>query len=171
MTALKKVYLGLGANLGDKLSNIHQAYEWIEKTIGLIVTKSSIYKSPPWGFDSKDDFYNSVILVETALEVNELLDNIQWIEKQLGKSSSFTIGYQSRIIDIDILDYNQEVITTQRLHLPHSHMEQRAFVLFPLKEVNSHWHHPISKHSINQLIKDFSNKEQLTTLEKLINVK
>ena len=150
---LNTVYIGVGTNLGDKLSNIRMAYVLIQTSVGEITRKSFIYKTPPWGFKSTAFFYNSVIEVKTFLSSDFLLDALQKIEKKLGKSQELKIGYASRLIDLDIIDFNNQIIDTKRLTVPHSHLSNRNFVLYPLQDVCSNWKHPKSKKKIDELIK------------------
>lgn len=157
MSKLNYSYIGLGSNLGNKLENIHLAYILIQKKIGNICGKSSIYQTPPWGFDSKDDFYNSVILIETKLGAQELLTQLKLIESELGRDATLKIGYSSRVIDLDIIDFNNEIISRNDLVVPHPHIEKRNFVLYPLQEINSKWIHPKNNMTIENLI-DYLNK-------------
>jgi len=156
MKKLNIAYIGVGTNLGDKLQNIRLAYQLIQNNIGIISRKSNLYKTPPWGFESTEEFYNSVIKVDTYLEPEHLLDELQKIEMQLGKKQTFTIGYSSRLIDLDIIDFNNKIIDTNRLSIPHSHLAERNFVLAPLFDVCPKWIHPKSKKSIHQLIEDLN---------------
>lgn len=130
-----KTYLGLGTNLGDKTKNLKNAIDVLSKEVGEIIDHSSIYETPPWGFESNDSFYNAVILLETHLNENELLLKCQAIEKELGRIKTLSEGYESRIIDIDILLYEGVKIQTKSLTIPHLLIEQRAFVLKPLVEL------------------------------------
>lgn len=154
MKKLNTVYIGVGTNLGDKLNNIHLAYQAIQSHIGDITGKSFIYKTPPWGFHSTEDFYNSVIKVKTTLPPMDLLDQLQVIEKSLGKTPTYTIGYSSRLIDLDIIDYNNEIIENNRLSIPHSHIADRNFVIFPLYDVCPNWVHPKTNKPILALKKE-----------------
>tara|TARA_B100000809_G_scaffold255813_1_gene294901 strand:+ start:564 stop:1064 length:501 start_codon:yes stop_codon:yes gene_type:complete len=162
MSKLNYLYLGLGSNLGDKLNNIHLAYCLIQKKIGVICRKSFVYKTPPWGFDSEEYFFNSVILVKSNLTANDVLAKIKWIEARLGRETSYTIGYSSRIIDIDILDFNNDVNETESLILPHPHIEKRSFVLYPLQDVNSKWVHPKSNSSLENLITNLDKNTEIS---------
>jgi 2-amino-4-hydroxy-6-hydroxymethyldihydropteridine diphosphokinase len=157
MKKLNITYIGIGTNLGNKPNNIRLAYQYIQLNIGNITRKSKIYKSPPWGFESTEDFYNSVIEVNTILEPELLLDELQKIEKLLGKKQTFNIGYSSRLIDLDIIDFNNKIIDTERLSIPHSHLTERNFVLYPLFDVCPNWIHPKQKTSISELIKKINN--------------
>ena len=161
---LNTVYIGVGTNLGDKLNNIRMAYQMIQSSVGDITRKSFIYKTPPWGFESKEDFNNSVIEVKTKLDSIQLLDELQSIEKALGKKQAYQIGYASRLIDLDIIDFNGEIIDNKRLSIPHSHLSDRNFVLFPLFDVCPKWVHPKTKKSISKLIKAIENKGEISVV-------
>ena len=131
------IYLSLGSNLGDKEGNILRAYTLIEQRIGHIARKSSLHRTAPWGFESSNDFLNSVIAIETSLTPRELLTETQRIEKEIGRTAKTSADgtYQDRLIDIDILIYNDLIIGEPDLQIPHPLMNQRDFVLNPLKEV------------------------------------
>lgn len=147
------VYLGLGSNLGDSRATILHAYREIEKLIGTIVRQSAFYESEPWGFESENMFTNTVICVETRLLPFELLKQTQHVERLLGKtaqhateridrdevaSSLFTHHssvYHDRPIDIDILLYDDLTIDTPELKIPHPLMQERDFVMVPLREI------------------------------------
>ena len=131
------IYLSLGSNLGDKEGNILRAYALIEQRIGHIVRKSSLHRTAPWGFESSNDFLNSVIAIETSLTPRELLTETQRIEKEIGRTAKTSADgtYQDRLIDIDILIYNDLIIDEPDLQIPHPLMNQRDFVLNPLKEI------------------------------------
>lgn len=131
------IYLSLGSNLGDKEGNILRAYALIEERIGHIVRKSSLHRTEPWGFESSNDFLNSVIAIETSLTPRELLTETQRIEREIGRTAKTSAdgGYQDRLIDIDILMYNDIIIDEPDLQIPHPLMNQRDFVLNPLKEI------------------------------------
>ena len=131
------IYLSLGSNLGDKEGNILQAYTLIEQRIGHIARKSSLHRTAPWGFESSNDFLNSVIAIETSLTPRELLTETQRIEKEIGRTAKTSADgtYQDRLIDIDILIYNDLIIDEPDLQIPHPLMNQRDFVLKPLKEI------------------------------------
>ena len=145
-----QVYLGLGANLGNREETILAAYKEIERLVGVIVRRSAFYYSEPWGFESSHPFVNTVILVETPLSPKQLLRRTQQIERRLGKTrrhatdrkiiqhSTFNIqhsSYHDRPIDIDILLYDDLVIDTPELKIPHPLMQERDFVMVPLKEI------------------------------------
>lgn len=164
MSKLNYLYLGLGSNLGDKRENINLAYLHIQEKIGNIFRKSAIYETPPWGFQSEDVFYNTVIFLETELTAEQVLEKIQEIEKELGRVKDFKIGYSSRVIDIDILDYNNMILEKPQLVLPHPHIEKRNFVLYPMRDIAENWQHPKSRINIDQLIENLDKSEVIKRL-------
>ncbi|MDD2285038.1 MAG: 2-amino-4-hydroxy-6-hydroxymethyldihydropteridine diphosphokinase [Paludibacter sp.] len=131
-----KTYLGLGSNLGDKKGNIDQAIRKIATVTGEVICRSDYYVSAPWRFESEHDFVNVVICVETALQPLELLHQLQRIEQEMGRDHKSVDGvYADRIIDIDILLYDDLVIDLPELKVPHPHMKERDFVMKPLNEI------------------------------------
>lgn len=144
--------LGIGTNLGDKIKNLSNAIARIKDCHLEIISSSKIYQTPPWGFQSDDDFYNMAIKIETRLNPFQLLVEMKAIELQLGRSEKKSGKYASRLIDIDIIDYNQEVYSFPDLTVPHEHLEARVFVLFPLKDIHPNYQHPKTGVKIQELI-------------------
>ena len=130
------VYLSLGTNLGYRRRNIRRAIEKIGEQIGAVVRQSALYVSEPWGFESENNFVNAVVRCETALSPHKLLRATQRIERQMGRKQKSLDGvYHDRIIDIDILLYDDLTIDTPTLKIPHPLMQQRDFVMIPLGEI------------------------------------
>lgn len=131
-----KIYLGLGSNLGNKEENIRSAIQKIYEQVGEVQSCSSLYYSQPQGFISDNSFVNAVIQVETLYSPLRLLHQLQGIEKEMGRTEK-TAGeqYSDRIIDIDILLYENLQIDLPELKIPHPQMKTRDFVLKPLKEI------------------------------------
>ncbi len=149
----KKVYIVLGSNIGDKKGYIDKAYSYIEDKVGIVKSKSSYYQTSPWGFDSDDEFLNMVIVVESILKPNSIMNLLLEIENELGRvRDKRKEGYQSRIIDLDILLIDDLVIKNDLLIVPHPHMADRRFVLEPLSEIAGDFIHPIKQKSINHLL-------------------
>ncbi|MCR4770441.1 MAG: 2-amino-4-hydroxy-6-hydroxymethyldihydropteridine diphosphokinase [Bacteroidaceae bacterium] len=131
------VFLALGSNLGDKIANLLNAYNLIQNRIGQITAQSDFIISKPWGFQSDNNFVNSVVKVTTQLEPFELLHTTQQIERDLGRASKSSNGiYHDRVIDIDILIYDSISINTPELIIPHPHMQSRSFVTYPLSQID-----------------------------------
>lgn len=153
---INKVYILLGANLGDPIKQIKDACSLLSKKIGRIIASSSLYKSEAWGLEDQPIFFNQVIIIETSLNPIDCLRKCQEIELQLGRIRKEKWG--ARVIDIDILYFNNEIIESEDLSVPHPFIAQRNFTLFPLNEVDSNYIHPILKKSNSQLLKESEDK-------------
>ncbi len=130
------LYLSLGTNMGDRPKNLSQAMELIAREVGTVVAASDVIETEPWGFDSGNAFLNMVAKVETELEPIDALHVTQDIEKRLGRSEKSVNGvYHDRIIDIDLLMYDDLTMNTPQLTLPHPLMRQRPFVMEPLSQI------------------------------------
>lgn len=130
------VYLSLGANIGNRKRTIREAIEKIEEMVGVVVRQSTLYETKPWGFESPNDFINACICVETGLLPRQLLQTTQKIEKELGRiGKSVNQEYHDRVIDIDILLYDDLSIDEPDLKIPHPLMNERDFVMKPLQEI------------------------------------
>lgn len=133
------VYLGLGSNLGTKRRHLRRAVTLIKKQVGAVVRQSAYFVSEAWGFDSPHDFVNMVVCCETLLSPHELLAQTQSIEREMGRTQKSQNGlYHDRIIDIDILLYDQLQINEPDLIIPHPLMFEREFVMVPLREICDH---------------------------------
>jgi 2-amino-4-hydroxy-6-hydroxymethyldihydropteridine diphosphokinase len=129
---IHRVYLGLGTNLGNRKSNLERACRLLLPEIS-IVEKSPIYETAPWGYLQQPAFLNQVICAETSLSPKHLLSRVKQLEVDLGRSVTFHLG--PRLIDIDILIYDDLNLETPELTIPHPFLSQRAFVLVPLAEL------------------------------------
>ncbi len=147
-----KSILLLGTNLGNKQNNLKLAIGYVLSNIGNILCKSSIYESEPWGFNSKELFYNMAIEVDTKLSPIVLLKKINEIEIKMGRVKNFTNCYENRLIDIDILFYEDIIMNTSELIIPHPKLHLRKFTLMPLNEINKKFVHPILKKEISNLL-------------------
>lgn len=133
---MSTLYLSLGTNLGDRRQNLKSALELIGREVGTVVSASDIIETDPWGFESPNPFLNMVVKVETDLKPLEVLDVTQEIERQLGRATKSVNGeYHDRLIDIDILLYDDLVMDTPELTIPHPLMYERKFVMEPLAQI------------------------------------
>lgn len=131
-----KVYMSLGANLGDRESNIKLAIQQISELIGPVVRQSALLETAPWGFSSANTFINAAVCSQTSLSPRQVLKATQDIERALGRTQKSTDGqYHDRPIDIDILLYDDLHVNEPDLVIPHPHMNERQFVLQPLSEI------------------------------------
>lgn len=133
----------LGANLGDKKQMFAQVETHITDNIGNCIKKSALYSSKAWGFESDDLFYNQVLIVETEYSAHDTLLRCQAVENKCGRVRHEQAGYESRTIDIDILYFNNDIIETDDLTIPHPLLHKRKFALVPLCEVLPEYIHPI----------------------------
>jgi 2-amino-4-hydroxy-6-hydroxymethyldihydropteridine diphosphokinase len=147
-------YLLLGSNLGDKERHLHSACNLINTCAGVISDHSSIYQTEPWGFDSTDVFFNQALKIETNLKPGKLLTTLLKIENELGRQRNGNCGYSSRVIDIDILLYANQIIRTKALSLPHPKLHIRRFALMPLWEIAPDLIHPVFIKSVFQLLNE-----------------
>ena len=146
------VYLGLGTNLGDKERNLNEAILKISQEVGKIICQSGFYASKPWGFQSENEFLNAVVSVETDLSALQLLAKTQEIERELGRTAKLSNGYADRVIDIDILLYDREIINLPELKIPHPFIAERDFVYVPLLEIAPDLVHPASGKKFRELV-------------------
>jgi len=144
------LYLLLGANLGDRLQSINQAQHLIQSRIGMVVRSSSIYETAPWGVLDQPSFLNQVLAIETELNADEVLLNILKIEQELGRVRHQR--WAARLIDIDILYYNDLVSDNPALTIPHPRLHQRRFTLAPLAEIAPEYIHPIFNMTNRELL-------------------
>ena len=130
------VYLGLGSNLGNKEQHITTAVKHLEQRVGKVRRLSSLLKTEPWGFTSPHSFVNAAVSIDTILSPHEVLEATQQIERDMGREQKSMNGeYHDRIIDIDILLYDNMEINEKDLIIPHPLMHQRDFVMIPLREI------------------------------------
>ncbi len=157
-------YLLIGGNLGDRICNLSIAKSLIEKQFGDIVTASAIYETASWGIKEQPDFLNQVLLIKTKLSSDKIMRSILSIEKKMGRVRSQKNA--SRIIDIDILFFNDEIIKLKNLTIPHPEIQNRKFVLIPLNEIASDVIHPVFKQSIKNLLAASKDKLEVKPLNR-----
>ena len=162
---MASVVLITGGNVGDAERTLGEAARLIEAEVGRVVRHSKIYITKAWGFEA-DDFRNQVLVVESDLEPIEVLDAVNAIEQRLGRDraeeqkikSATGARYASRSIDIDILFYDDLVVESERLTLPHPRIAERGFVLEPLVEVAAEWQHPLRGESVKQMYEKLNQR-------------
>ncbi len=137
------VFLGIGTNLGDKASNLERAILAIALDVGKVMRQSAFHESKPWGFDSDNSFLNAVLQVDTPLLPVDLLGRTQRIEAEMGRSAKTESGYSDRIIDVDILFYDNLILNLPALKIPHPLVVERDFVMIPMVEIAPNFIHPV----------------------------
>ena len=157
-------YLSLGTNQGNKTENLQNAIDLIAEEVGSILKIASIYETASWGFDS-DNFYNTCIKVSTYLPPEQLIQKLLWIEKELGRVRKTSDSYADRLIDLDVLLFEDEIIFTQELIVPHPRMLDRKFALAPLAEIAKNVIHPIAKKQIVNCLKECSDTSEIKQLD------
>ncbi len=153
---MAKIYLHTGSNIGDRAHNLSEANMAIERSIGSISCLSNIYETAAWGLKDQDDFLNQALEVITDLKPGEVLKAIQKIENQMGRVRFKKWG--RRLIDIDILFFENSIINTSNLTIPHPFLQKRNFVLAPLTELIPNFIHPVIGKPISQIFKESQDK-------------
>ncbi len=153
---MNRIYLLLGSNIGNSKAILSKAIKQIEKQIGVVTGQSCLYNTAAWGNTRQSDFLNQVIIVETALSAQQTMQTILNIEKKMGRIR--TIKNAPRIIDIDILFFNKEIIDEDHLTVPHPQIQNRRFVLIPLNQLSPNLKHPVLKKTVHQLLTECPDK-------------
>lgn len=161
-----QVVLSIGSNQGSRLENIQNCIDLIHQNVGTVIEVSKLYETPAWGFES-DAFYNCAILLHTNSSAQKILNQILKIEKELGRIRVNQQGYQSRIIDVDLIAFDDQIIETEKLQVPHPLMQNRNFVLLPMRDLNLNWKHPILQKTIPELIAVAPDESVCTVVQKL----
>lgn len=157
-----KSILLLGSNLDNPLEQLSKAIMLIEELVDTC-TPSSIYKTAAWGNTEQNDFYNQGLLIETDIEPNDLMKKLIEIEVKMGRTR--LNKWEPRIIDIDIIAIEDNIIKTDNLEVPHPHMQNRMFVLIPMNELAPNWIHPVLGKNMSTLISECEDDLSVTKLD------
>jgi len=166
MKVQNQAILSIGSNQGNRLENIQKCIQLIQLEIGTVFSVSKLYESPSWGFDS-DSFYNCAIAIHTHKSAQKLLSGLLKIEKKLGRIRSSKEGYHPRTIDIDIISFENDIVNTATLVVPHPQMEKRLFVLIPMCDLQLEYLHPIFQKSTQELIAICGDKSSCKVISDL----
>lgn len=153
---MNKAFLCLGGNLGNREENLKSAINSIEKKVGTITKVSSVYETAAWGNTDQPAYLNQVLEINTELSSTELLITCLEVEKELGRTRN--VKWENRLIDIDILFFNTEIIDLPELKIPHPLLHQRAFVLKPLNEIATEFLHPILNKKVKELFENCTDQ-------------
>jgi 2-amino-4-hydroxy-6-hydroxymethyldihydropteridine diphosphokinase len=156
---MNQAYILLGTNLGDKKANLQQAILSISANLISIVSYSGIYETAAWGNTNQDNFYNQVIEVNTELSATDLLQILLQIETQMGRVRNQK--WEARIIDLDILYFNHEIIDTENLKVPHPYLHVRRFTLAPLVQITPEFLHPVFNKTNTALLENCSDNSEV----------
>lgn len=147
---MSSTFLLLGTNLGNRFENLRQALKLITTNVGEIISSSSVYETEPWGKKEQPPFFNQIISVETSHKSSKLIDVLKNIEKFFG--NRIPHSWDARILDIDILYINSQIINNQELNIPHPYIPFRKFTLIPLVEIAPNFIHPVYRLSNAELL-------------------
>ena len=165
---MNDVFLMTGSNIGDRNNNLRTAEAHINKTIGKIILKSSVYETAPWGNALQESFYNQAFQVNTQLTATEVMSALLKIEHLMGRKRTFKNA--ARIIDIDILFFKDEIIKLKSLEIPHKEIANRRFVLEPLNEIAPGRIHPVLHKKTSILLKECKDPLNVIQLSKTSHV-
>ena len=154
---MRKIYLSIGSNKGNRYSFIKEALRLIQKDIGEVILISKIYETKSWGFQS-DDFLNLCILIKSELIPAELIIKLKNLEERIGRERN-NEKIEAREIDIDILFYSDEIVNQKDLIIPHQRLHLRNFVLYPLNDIAADFIHPILLKSVNELLNECKDND------------
>ena len=168
MKSQNQVVLSLGTNQGNRLLNIKNCLELIHQEVGTVIKISKLYETPSWGFES-GPFYNCAVVIHSSKSPQKLLSSLLGLEKKLGRVRKDSQNYEARVIDIDIISVNEEIIETDSLKVPHPEMQNRNFVLYPMNDLNLNWEHPVIKKSVSDLLTSSSDDSKCVEVYKLVS--
>ena len=168
MKSQHQVVLSIGSNQGNRLENIESCINLIHQEIGTVIQVSKLYETPAWGFES-DAFYNCALLLHSYSSAQKILSQVLKVEKQLGRIRSDQQGYQSRIIDVDLIVFDDQIIESEKLQIPHPLMQNRKFVLLPMADLKLNWKHPVSQKTVSELIAITLDDSVCTVVQNLKN--
>ena len=160
---MAEVIIGIGGNLGDRLSNLLKGGGFLAQKIGNITAFSPVIESEPWGFDSDNKFLNQILIFETELSPIDILKVCLETEQKFGRQRSTC--YIDRVIDIDILFYNDDIIKEDVLTVPHPRIQDRLFILKPLEQIRPGLIHPVSGKSVIEMLAECPDKSATSWLK------
>ncbi|HRS53241.1 MAG TPA: 2-amino-4-hydroxy-6-hydroxymethyldihydropteridine diphosphokinase [Bacteroidales bacterium] len=167
---MSKTILLLGSNIENREVYLHRALEYLSLKIGHIIQCSDIYESEPWGFDTNTDFLNQAVIIETMLNPFELLKELLNIEYLLGRRRvKDHQNYVPRIIDIDIIFYDNFIINTKNLIIPHPFFTQRKFAIIPVYSIAPFFIHPLLNKNVKTILTECNDNSKVTLHKKYVN--
>ena len=149
--------------MGNRMANLELVHSLISRNVGIVSKESNIYETEPWGVEDQENYYNQVLCVKTALEPAVLLQKCQVMEQKMGRIRG--LKWEPRVIDIDILFFNELVMKEKDLEIPHPLLQERNFVLKPLCEIAREWMHPVLEKTIQELLEICTDDTSAVLLE------
>ncbi len=162
-----QVILSIGSNQGNRYENIVLCIDNLHKEIGTVVRVSKLYETPSWGFES-EKFYNCAVILNTYKSAHKILEEFILLEEALGRVREDGDGYQARPIDIDVIAFDEDIIATEKLQVPHPEMQNRLFVLLPMQDLQLDWRHPILQKYLHELLLLSEDKSNCKLVDNLI---
>lgn len=159
---MNELYLGIGSNEGNRAANLALALRLLRKRVGLVVKESAIYETAAWGKIDEPDYYNQVVVVKTLLSAEDAFRECQIIEQKMGRIREKK--WEARVIDVDLLYYNDSVVKSEELTIPHALLTQRNFVLHPLVEIAPHKKHPVLEKTQLELLEACQDTARVNAL-------
>ena len=166
LSARTQVIIGLGSNLNDRFAALSHTLTLLKEEAGDIVAASSVWETEPWGFEADDQFLNMVVVLETGKQPSQLMQLFRSLEGRMGRKRSGGGRYESRIIDIDILLWEDRVISMPGLEVPHPKLADRRFVLEPLSEVAPDAVHPVTGLTVKEMLALCDDRSDVRLAEK-----
>jgi 2-amino-4-hydroxy-6-hydroxymethyldihydropteridine diphosphokinase len=163
MQYMNKVFLLIGGNMGDRLQNLHQAIALLSATCGPVIQQSAVYETAAWGKTDQAAFLNQALLLNTSLSAQELITAVLLVEERMGRHRAEKFG--PRVIDIDIMFYNDAVINEPHLTIPHPQMQNRRFALVPLNELAPKMVHPVLNKTLEELLQECKDELPVVLFE------
>jgi 2-amino-4-hydroxy-6-hydroxymethyldihydropteridine diphosphokinase len=164
MQYMNKVFLLIGGNMGNRLQNLHQAVSLLSAACGPVVQQSAMYETAAWGKTDQAAFLNQALLLTTSLSARELIATILSVEEEMGRQRTEKFG--PRLIDIDMIFYNDDVIDEANLTIPHPELQNRRFVLVPLNEIAPSFVHPVLHKTVAELLKECKDELEVAIFKK-----
>ncbi|HEY1202090.1 MAG TPA: 2-amino-4-hydroxy-6-hydroxymethyldihydropteridine diphosphokinase [Niastella sp.] len=160
---MNKVFLLIGGNMGDRLQNLHQAISLLSAVVGPVIQQSAVYETAAWGKTDQPAFLNQALLLTSRLSARELIVTVLSVEEEMGRHRTEKFG--PRVIDIDIMFYNEDVINEPHLIIPHPQMQNRRFALVPLNELAHQMVHPVLNKTLEELLLECKDELPVTLYE------
>lgn len=150
------IVIGLGSNVGDRLANLREAVRIIDESVGKIARCSKVWETEPWGYDSPNSFYNAVCVAYNldGRDIFSVMNQLLRTEEMMGRIRNKTNTYEDRIIDLDLISFDDLVLQLDNIIVPHPKMHLRKFVLLPLEQIYPSWYHPVLRKYVRELISE-----------------
>lgn len=159
------IFIGLGSNEGNRMQILRDALLDLRKNLGIHLKSSSVYETPPWGFESDHSFLNAVVKFETTHLPEEVLNILHYLESKAGRNRIPGKNYVDRTLDLDLLYYDDLIIESEKLILPHPRISSRKFVLVPMNEMDPEWMDAREKKMIRELLPATSDLSEIKLFE------